>query len=480
VVVVAFAALLSLERVQGLTISISPCNGSGVTATFAPGNSWPSSCSGSNSAQLQSGTDIAVVINNSSPVTISISGLTSDSIGALTINATSSGGVTVDIGSGPTGYLTNIGSIDTTAGTASVVFSGIRASGTIGHVDTVDIERLAALGGVDGHITCAPASAGQQSRIEFVSAGYLHGDVVAESGTILDVAVSGNVGADSAHPISIRAYDKVGRVYGEEVHANISGPTGSEDTVLVGRVEAWGGVIDGSMRMAHFDGSTYGGSAPGIYTTSGDMAANVTIAGDMTVTQSDPAQRPMILLNTGSTYLTGTFVIGGKLIGADGSIGTNYAFDLPYHGLTGQIIINANGTYDPAVTHVWTSPIHFAGSGGDPAFTLDESSSSPDTAPYYTRAAVDLGGGSVGVVGYHLQDADCNPVNGTDGACPMPTRWWPVDSGTQERQTIVLSFKGPLLNTVPNGSVKPVILSQQDMTCGSPCRRRGWSSPARR
>jgi hypothetical protein len=165
------------------------------------------------------------------------------------------------------------------------------------------------------------------------------------------------------------------------------------------------------------------------------MAATVYIAGDFDITQSSASSRPKVLLNSSSAALTGTVVIEGTLKGAVGSVGSNYAFDLPANGLVGQIVI-INSQSD---AHPWSAPVKVG------SIILDDAAGSPDTAPYYTRPSTpDLGGGAVGVVPFQLYAADCDPPP-SEEACDLSInrQTWPDSSF---RQTIILRHYGPVYN----------------------------------
>lgn len=186
-----------------------------------------------------------------------------------------------------------------------------------------------------------------------------------------------------------------------------------------------------------------GHGAPGIYTTDGDIAGTITIAGDFDARSSDPAARPLVKVLGTSRKLSGTVVIGGKLLGNSGS---NYAFNLPADGLSGQIIINGlNSGTGPW----WTAPIRIDG------ITLDSAATDANyLAPYYGVDSGTLGGGAVGVVPYHLYKNDCEPQYADSESCEgIGTQDW-SGIGGETRETIVLRHYGPVFNS--NGSYVPL------------------------
>jgi hypothetical protein len=158
-------------------------------------------------------------------------------------------------------------------------------------------------------------------------------------------------------------------------------------------------------------------------------------------------------LRSGDTMTVSSFPSTALMIVGD-SIVSDYVINV-LSTIDGQVVVNAlDGTGE------WGSSGTFTYyNGGAVGFS---------PIPYYDNTT-DVGDGAVGQVPYHLHDDLCEPPNGTDGVCTMPTRDWPVTGGTQTRQTIVLPFYGPVYDHETGDSHEPVKVEWQDMTCSGSC-----------
>jgi hypothetical protein len=129
------------------------------------------------------------------------------------------------------------------------------------------------------------------------------------------------------------------------------------------------------------------------------------------------------------------------------------------HGLAGQIILNAQNGASPAFASAAVSyPV-------SPSFVI--------TAPYYVYHADLLGGGAVGQVPYNLHVSDCDPAQG-DSVCEMPTRDWPIDEGTEARETMVPILYGPVFDTRAGTGPIPVKVERQSLLCAMPACPASW------
>src|SRR5262249_19531708 len=150
-----------------------------------------------------------------------------------------------------------------------------------------------------------------------------------------------------------------------------------------------------------------------------------------------------------SSILSGTVTIGGKLLGSSAPA---YAFDLPSHGMTSQIIINAaNGATGP----FWTAPIRVD------SLVLDDSASGDNQAPYYGVLSSTLGGGAIGVLPYSRHPKDSEPDQDAT-VCEMHHETWPNNPG--DRETIVISHYGPVVKSFA-GTDMPLKVERQSMMC---------------
>lgn len=93
------------------------------------------------------------------------------------------------------------------------------------------------------------------------------------------------------------------------------------------------------------------------------------------------------------TEFKGEIVIGQSFVNA-------WGIELPPNGLTGQITFNADGEGDGA----WTSPVYIG--------PVDDPETPVLDGPDYDASALDLGGGSIGLVPFALHETSCSPVNG--------------------------------------------------------------------
>jgi hypothetical protein len=145
----------------------------------------------------------------------------------------------------------------------------------------------------------------------------------------------------------------------------------------------------------------------------------------------------------------------------------------------GQIILNGYDTSsDPLGDDYWLGDV-LVGSGdpnaspADPApkvYSTDSGRASSDRLGlYYDALSTADGGGAVGVVEFMMHGTECDPPNGSEGVCEMPTRDWPFGESTQTREPIVIPLYGPVFDSLPSTGGPPVLLERQDTMCGSPC-----------
>lgn len=433
----------------------------------------PEAQSSGNQTGISPGSDLTITTSFSgtgySEVEIVINGGTG-AIGDISIVATSNIPVIVRIiGTGTGGTTGPIDLIDTSGSTASVTLLEVKSRGPIGPVFAGNVYSILALpvsgssGTVDS-ITVEPAQTGHTSDIFSVNAGGgVLGDILAESGSlgqIQSTGASGTIGT-SSNPISIRALNSIGLITSREVYADISGPSGNEFGPTFTHLQTSHGPFVGSIKAANFSSVSLNQTiyAAGIDVTGGDLDADITIAGDYVFDPNSNYRVDINVLSSGRATPAGrTITIGGGLYGSGGEE-TPVAFDLPAGGLEGQIIINA-ANEDP---DSWTAPIRVDG------IKLDNARSQPDDAPYYDRLSSELGGGSVGLVPYHLHKTDCLPPHSPTGLCDitLPLREWPDES---ERETIILRHYGPVFDSLGNDP-KPVIvyLKSRDLCTPTPC-----------
>ncbi|GJQ29212.1 MAG: hypothetical protein HBSAPP03_10960 [Phycisphaerae bacterium] len=443
----------------------------------------PSAQSSGNQTGIAAGSDLTITTaftgGGYSEVEIVINGGTG-AIGDISIVATSNIPVSVRIiGTGTGGTCGPIDSIDTSGSTASVTLFEVKSGGHIGTIYSGNIQSILSLPvsgngwpGTVGSITVAPASGGHTSSIFSVNAGGgVLGNIIAESGSIgqiVSTGTSGTIGMSST-PISIRALTGIGLVQSREVYADISGPSGNEFGPTFTYLSTSHGPFVGSIKAANFssvvlNSTTY---AAGIDITGGDLDADITIAGDYTFDPNSSYRVDVNVLSSGRAIPAGrTITIGGGLYGSN-SEETPVAFDLPANGLEGQIIINAANS-DP---DSWTAPIRVDG------IKLDNARSQPHTAPYYDRLSSELGGGSVGLVPYHLHKTDCVPYDSAEGYNCMEVttvlRTWPASHGGEERETIVLRHYGPVFDGEDGSeeddpATNPLIIKRRGLVLCSP------------
>ncbi len=395
------SVMLSGIAIGNITVTITPSDGSTGGGTYS------------------SGSNIAIATNYSgggySEVTISILGATTDSIGDLTVVATSNIPAKVIAKSGVNSSLIAIGSIDTGGSTALVTLGEIRAT-TIGTVHAGYVYFMYGTGTI-GAIT-------SDTDIYDVVSGGFRGDVLAESGAIYQLCCSAGTVGTSGSPISIRAANAVGYVLGTSVYADISGPTGDLFAPAIGRVQTSSGPFVGSIR------------------------------GPALTAQRQPSPRDQDhrigLLDPRRTDHRHRWPPAGP-----GKLSRNPGRIRP-PGLwaTGQIIINASDA-----SEVWTAPVKIDG------ITIDDGATQPGDAPYYEALSSSLGGGAIGLVPFNLHKTDCLPAHAPAGSCePFETRVWPDEI---ERQTIVLRHYGPVFDSLDNDP-KPVIIDLKSVVLCSP------------
>lgn len=125
-------------------------------------------------------------------------------------------------------------------------------------------------------------------------------------------------------------------------------------------------------------------------------------------------------------------------------------------GLDGQIALNCG---DDSVG--WVASVHVRAANNTDYITLSTATSSTPSA--------DLGGGSVGLVRFNLHNYDCRPINGDTTCMEAHTETWATQP--YERETIVLSHRGKVFDSLPSTGPIPVVVMRQSLSCpyGDPC-----------
>jgi hypothetical protein len=234
--------------------------------------------------------------------------------------------------------------------------------------------------------------------------GSITGNITNEYGPVTDVGVvSGDIGSSGSH-VNIQAALFNGNIEANSIYAEI-GATSGGMVPSFNYLETFAGNFEGSLTMADW-GSVLG--TRGLL-VAGDLAADVVIAGSLP---------------------------SGINISAGGNI-------------TNQISINAAGG-----SSTWVGTVSANGSG----------LMSP---PYYTDTSSHIGGGSVGLVPFHLHDSDCDPPPSSAACEPtFSTRAWPAGFGGGTRQTIILRHYGPVFNS--NAEVVPLVVYRESLTLCTP------------
>jgi hypothetical protein len=124
------------------------------------------------------------------------------------------------------------------------------------------------------------------------------------------------------------------------------------------------------------------------------------------------------------------------------SMGKSYTsaaqyIELPLHGLSGQIIINADAISGGS----WTAPVRVGPQGNPQQVVL--------TGPRYAHTSESLGGGAVGLVPFRLHDESCQPVNGQTAQA----------SASGLPLTVSLRHFGPV--TFSDGGLAPVTIDRR-------------------
>jgi hypothetical protein len=217
---------------------------------------------------------------------------------------------------------------------------------------------------------------------------------------IEDLAVVGQLGS-STSPSTI-----TGRLIYSISASSIQGAISTSGTDnLVARVKTTGsvaasptsdtGVFRGSLTTLNFNPETVSNNA--FIDVYGDLDANITIANDIAATEGS-ALGATIRVRNGEFKIGRTILVNRNILPPN--TGTHGGIKVDGAGkLKGQVIIgNSNASGSP-----WAAPVSVDG------IALSTLSGSPDTAPYYTRGSIDLGGGAVGLVPFQLKRNESSP-----------------------------------------------------------------------
>jgi hypothetical protein len=260
------------------------------------------------------------------------------------------------------------------------VFAGsiVNGSGATGNITALDgnITIVSTSGDIGGPISASNGNIGQVLS----SGGGLTRNVTA-SGNIDEVNVSGNIGSSASY-VSISSGHIIGKVIGARAWANVS-TSGSGGQIQRITTTASQGAFIGSISTDHMD-----------YVGSGDISG-FSINGDLDADVTFTRYAGAPALSIGGSFPAGrTFGIGEGL--ASGRT-------ISFGSLGGQLILNAS---NPTPPNVWSG-------------TVSVNNSALSSQPDYTNTSASIGGGSIGLVPYHLHDEDCVPANGWVGGTPL-------------------------------------------------------------
>lgn len=270
------------------------------------------------------------------------------------------------------------------------------------------------------------------------------------NGGIVSIESGGNITGDiSASNGFITAISAGGAIFGPVTSNNITAGTGigSIDAVIginsvidangpISRVMVSGtGNLRGSISASSI---TSGNVNDGIIVTNGRLFADITTTGNVS--------RQISVRGTGDPLgtLEGAIDIGGVLtagttITIERSLVGTISF--PANGLQGQIIVNGDN-----VGGTWSGSVVVGAIQLDPGQSLDA-----NKAPYYTRLASTLGGGSVGLAPFHLHGSNCTPSHDPDGAGIG------IDADVINADTdahVFCTFYGPIARATPGNTWK--------------------------
>jgi hypothetical protein len=254
------------------------------------------------------------------------------------------------------GLLQGVGSILQT-GSGETILNRVQVTQDIGEVTVQVMGDLIAGRDVIGPITATTPNNALRGIVSVQAGRDILGNVTADNGRILLVLAERDIGS-AASPIAIRARHNVYQVMGEQVFADINtrfnGGTGGFWAMVANR-------FTGTLRTEQLIPNPWNG-----------LDARIAIY----------------------DVFDGTISIGKSY-----NSPTQY-IEVPAHGLAGQIIVNA----DNVPSGAWTSPVR-VGPNGDPQQIILNNA-------LYTHSAAQIGGGSVGLVPFHLHHQACSPANG--------------------------------------------------------------------
>ncbi len=277
----------------------------------------------------------------------------------------------------------------------------IQARGQSSSISLIDVNN----GNVAGHIYALHGSI--QSLT--VWNGNVTGRIQALNGSFGDINISGalatpNYGsAGTTWPI--RVTGGINKLIAGSISANITTQPDGAGNGQIGLLKTTNGPLSGGVALVEFTTPTGTNEGAGI-DVNGDLSGSVRF------------------LNGG--HRTQNVVVRGSLTGI-------INFDTP-QDLDGQVIVNAANSGG-----VWASDgkVQF-GNINTPSIVISPSAppSSLYLAPYYDATPAQLGGGSVGLVPFHLHDNACSPVNPPNGGASTQI---PMDPGS-----VSLEFYGPI------------------------------------
>jgi hypothetical protein len=269
--------------------------------------------------------------------------------------------------------------------------------------------------------------------------GDLHGSIGAFGGSITTLWIGGNVSAPANSAIYIYSDDTIDTltIVGE-VGADTS-VDGHEVTLVAQTITSF--TAQNFLGEIRGTGFVHPNASFGTVNIAEDMGGNFEIGGFDEINVGGLVE----IVNDGDKFTIASFP-SGKLL----RVGY-LAHDVEVSGtFNGQVICTGG----------WSGTFKYRDESNDLVALA--------TIPFYDNTRADLNGGTgaVGLVPYHLHSTDCEPVNSGVQYGDMPTSSWPDSPAT--RETIVLRFYGPVIDSSPGGSI-PVKVYRQSMLCGSPC-----------
>lgn len=396
--------------------------------------------------------------------------------GGSAIGAVDASGGTVQVRSYGSVASVNAGTIVRVDATNFV--GNVTSGSTIGTIQAPSIGQVTAQGAITNVLVTnwdggnspqdytSIITAGANITTVRVTGARMQGSIYADSGNITTVDASTGIGPASGTSTSvIRARNGINTITGASVNASIdaryNGGSGQIQTF-----QASTGNFAGSLQAAGIGSSGTG------FSVAGSLLANVTISGDVQrpFTVTGAASSAVNLLGTLSQpiafnggFPSGTLSLGtvSNNVTVTGNLGASTTMTLlssgtqfkiagsltgdmtlPANSLAGQVLINTgNGTPQ------WTGAITVGST------TLTHPSATDGS---YVASPTSLGGGTVGLVPYHLYNIDCLPAQTSpnDWDTTIPTtpslrllnsrfsQWSTIP--VADRKSVKMRFYGPI------------------------------------